>query len=169
MRQRFEAAGARRVVLEVVRVHVQRGEELRSDAIVAALGEVARVDEVAAAEVHADVHVRGDAGDAVIIQGDVEIEELVGGVRVGRVFFPAFEHLLGAEVLHGSVSTKALYVVNSVWDVQAKFGSSNCTLRSPALYRMSNSTWYAFATSAKYSSSLAYTSFGYAFPSTYRK
>lgn len=59
---------------------------------------MAAVDEVAAAEVHADVHVGGDLGDAVVVQGDVFGEEFVGGVDVQGVFFPACDHGFGAEI-----------------------------------------------------------------------
>lgn len=47
MRERREAAGARRVVLKVVCLHVQIAEELRGDAVVGAFGKVAGTDEVA--------------------------------------------------------------------------------------------------------------------------
>lgn len=102
--QRLEAAGARRVVLEVVRVDVQGLEELDGDAVVAALGEVARVYKVAAAEVDADVHVRRAGREAGVVEGDVRCQQLGGGLRVGLVLLPTVEHLFRAEVFEGGVS-----------------------------------------------------------------
>ena len=93
--QRFEAAGARGVVFEVVRVDVEVLEEFLGDAVVAAFGEVAAVDEVAAADV---VHVGGALGDAGVVEGDVRVEGLVCGFGVEGVAGPAGEHFLGAEV-----------------------------------------------------------------------
>lgn len=80
--QRLKASGSGRVVLEVVRVHVEIPEELLGDAVVAAFGEVTAVDEVAAAEVDADVHVGGAVGDAVVVESDVVVEGLVCGSGV---------------------------------------------------------------------------------------
>ena len=98
MFQRLEAAGARRVVLEVVGVDVELLEELRRDAVVAAFGEVPAADKVAAAEVHANMQVSGPLRDAAVVEVDVLIEKLVGGFGVGFVGGPAGEHLFGAEI-----------------------------------------------------------------------
>ena len=51
-----------------------------------------------AANVDTDVHVLRGVFDAVVVEGDVGLEELVGGVFVGFVFFPAVEKLVRAEV-----------------------------------------------------------------------
>jgi hypothetical protein len=91
--ERLEPTRTWGIVLEVVRVHVKRGEELRSDAIVATLREMPRVDKVATAQVYAYVHVRGNLAYAVVVQANVEIEEFVGSDGVARVFLPALEHL----------------------------------------------------------------------------
>ena len=55
--QRLEAAGTLGVVLEVESVHVQVAEELLSNDVVLALGEVTATDEVTAAQMDAGVHV----------------------------------------------------------------------------------------------------------------
>lgn len=102
--ERLEAAGARGVVFEVVGVDVEFLEELGGDTVVAALREVARADEVAAAEVDADVEVGGPLGEAVVVQLDVFLEGLVGAVLVELVFLPALEHLVGAEVCFQTLS-----------------------------------------------------------------
>ena len=51
-----------------------------------------------AANVDTDVHVLGGVFDAVVVEGDVGLEQFVGGVFVGFVFFPAVEKLIGTEV-----------------------------------------------------------------------
>jgi len=94
----LEASRAGGVVLEVVGIDVELLEELGGDTVVAALGEVARADEVAAADVDADVEVGGALGEGVVVQLDVLVEELFGGLVVQGVFLPALEHLVGAEV-----------------------------------------------------------------------
>lgn len=96
----LEAASTLGIVLKVVGVDVELLEELGGDAVIAALGEVARADKVAAADVNADVEVSGALGERVVVQLDVLVEELVGGLVVQGVFFPALEHLVGAEVCH---------------------------------------------------------------------
>lgn len=48
-------------------MHAQLLEQLRRNPIVSALAEVARVNEVTAAEMHADVHVGWDLADAVVV------------------------------------------------------------------------------------------------------
>jgi hypothetical protein len=83
------------VVFQIVGVDVQVLEELSGDGVVAAFGEVARADEVAAAEVDADVEVRGAGAEAFIVEGDVGVQE---GSGVFVVVFEAFEHFLGAEI-----------------------------------------------------------------------
>lgn len=99
--QWLEAAGAVRVVLEEVGVDVDLLEELGGDAVVAALGEVARVGKVATAQVQTDVQVGGPLGEAVVVQLDVAVKE---GVGVLVVVLEPLEHLLGAEVYNLSLS-----------------------------------------------------------------
>lgn len=99
--QGLEATGTGSVVFEVVGVHVELLEELGGDAVVATLGEVTAADEVTTADVHTDVEVGGALGQQVVVQLDVLLEHLVGGVDVQRVFLPARQHLLGAEVCVG--------------------------------------------------------------------
>lgn len=99
----LEAAGAGGIVLEVVGVDVQLLEELDGDAVVAALGEVTATDEVAAAQVDTDVHVRREVDEAVVVLLDILLEHVVGGIHVQRVFLEAVQELLGAEVWRRSV------------------------------------------------------------------
>lgn len=136
----LEAAGSLRVVLEVVGVHVELLEQLDGDAVVAALGEVAAADEVAAAQVHADVHVRWQADEAVVVQLDILLEHVVGGVHVERVLLEAVQELFRAEVYKTSVSE---YDLKDRWEqrdlLQARLGSSYWTLRQPASYRIFSS------------------------------
>lgn len=94
----LEATGTLGVVLEVVGVHVKLLEELDGDAVVATLGEVTAADEVTAAQVDTDVHILGNADEAVVVQLDVLLEQLVGSVDVQGVSLEAVEELLGAEV-----------------------------------------------------------------------
>ena len=98
MLQRLEAARPVGVVLEVERRDVEVLKELLGDDVVGALGEVAAADEVAAAEVDAGVQVRGEAGEGVVVEGDVGVEEGLYGAGVGGVGGPAVAELLGAEV-----------------------------------------------------------------------
>jgi len=98
--ERLEATGTLGVVLEVVGVHVQLLEELDGDAVVAALGEVAAANEVAAAQVHSDVHVGGQVDEAVVVQLDVLLEHGVCAVHVCGVFLEAVQELLRAEVCY---------------------------------------------------------------------
>lgn len=72
-------------------------EEFCGNAIVAAFAEVPRIYKVAAAEVDAEVQVCW-ADEAFVVEGDVAVEELVGGLGVGGVCCPAVEHLFGAKV-----------------------------------------------------------------------
>lgn len=67
----LEATSARRIILKVVCMDIHALEQLCRDSVVAAFAEMARVDEVAAAEVHADVHVGGDLRDALVVELDV--------------------------------------------------------------------------------------------------
>lgn len=94
----LEATCALGVVLEVVGVHVELLEQLDGYAVVAAFGEVAATDEVAAAQVHADVHVGWQADEAVVVQLDVLLEHVVCGVHVERVLLEAVQELFRAEV-----------------------------------------------------------------------
>jgi hypothetical protein len=94
----LEAAGALGVVLKVVSVHVELLEQLDGDAVVSALGKVAAANEIAAAQVHANVHVLGQADEAVVVQLDVLLEHVIGGVDVEGVLLEAVQELLGAEV-----------------------------------------------------------------------
>ena len=117
---------------DVVGRDVQVAEQLCGDGVVAAFGEVARADEVAAAEVHADVHVGRGAGEAVVVEGDVGVEEC-GGVFV--VVAETCEHLLRAEIYGGC---QAFWATVGAWGMrrQARFGSSIWTFRRPASYRI---------------------------------
>lgn len=102
----LEAAGALGVVLQVVGVHVQLLEQLDGDAVVTTLGEVTAADEVTAAQVDTNVHVLGETDEGVVVQLDVLLEHVVGGVDVQRVLLEASKELLRAEV--------CLYVSNAV-------------------------------------------------------
>lgn len=83
------------VVFQVISADVQLAEQFRRNPVIAALREVARADEVAAAEVHADVHVGGDVAQTVVVQLNVAVKQGVGVLAVGA---EAGEHLFGAEV-----------------------------------------------------------------------
>ena len=96
--QGLEPARALGVVLEVEGVDVEVTEEFGRDDVVGALGEVAAADEVAAAQVHARVHVGRAGGDAVVVQLDVGVEQVVDCADVVGVLFPALAELFGAEV-----------------------------------------------------------------------
>jgi hypothetical protein len=48
--------------------------------------------------VHANVHVLGQADEAVVVQLDVLLEHVIGGVDVEGVLLEAAQELLGAEV-----------------------------------------------------------------------
>lgn len=100
----LEAAGALRVVLEVVRVYIELLEQLDGDTVVAALGEVAASNEIAAAQVHADVHVRWQADETVVVQLDVLLEHVVSSVHVEGVRLEAVQELFRAEIYTTSVS-----------------------------------------------------------------
>lgn len=100
-RQEFEgleAAGALRVVLEVEGVNLEVGEELLGDDVISALCEVAATDEVAAAQMDASVEVGGKLADAVVVEGNVGVKEVVDRANVVRVLGPALTELVGAEV-----------------------------------------------------------------------
>ena len=56
------------------------------------------VDEVAAAEVHTNVHVGWAGGDAGVVEGYVGVERFFHRVRVQGVGVPAGDHLFGTEV-----------------------------------------------------------------------
>lgn len=116
--ERREAAGARRVVLEVEGVDVERGEHGLGDAVVGAFAEVLGAEVVAAAEVDAQVHVLGSldgsksavwaargAGvtdfKAGVVEAHVGAELFVGALEVFRVGGPAGEHGFRAEVCGG--------------------------------------------------------------------
>jgi hypothetical protein len=73
-------------------------EELGCYALVRALGEVAAANEVTAAGMKADVHVRWAFGDAGVVQLGVRGEQFVGCVLVGLVLLPAGEHGFRAKV-----------------------------------------------------------------------
>lgn len=94
----LETTGTLGVVLQVIGVHVQLLEQLDGDAVIATLGEVTATDEVAAAQMHANVHVRRQADEAVVVQLDVLLEQVVGAVDVERVLLEAVQELLRAEV-----------------------------------------------------------------------
>ena len=102
----LEATGTLGVVLQVVGVHVQLLEQLDGNAVIATLGEVTAADEVSAAQVDSYVHVLGETDEGVVVQLDVLLEHVVGGVYVQRVLLEAVEELLRAEV--------CLYVSNLV-------------------------------------------------------
>jgi hypothetical protein len=48
--------------------------------------------------VDADVHVGRRLTDAVVVEGDIFVKQLVDRTGVERVLFPAGDHLFGAEV-----------------------------------------------------------------------
>lgn len=75
-------------------------EHLLCDVIVCALAEVARAHVISSAQVDAEMHV-GRALEAGVVELDVGIEHLVGGLVVALVGCPALEHGLGAEVYVG--------------------------------------------------------------------
>ena len=58
---------------------------------------MARAHVVSSAQVDAEVHVRRTL-EAGIVELDVGVEHLVGGLVVALVSFPTLEHGLGAEV-----------------------------------------------------------------------
>lgn len=93
-----EGAGARGVVFEVERVHVEFAEEGLRDDVVASFGEVTGIDKVPAADMQTDVQVLGRCRDARVVEIDIGVEEVVGGVDVGGIGFPAVEELGAAEV-----------------------------------------------------------------------
>ena len=63
------------------------------------------VDEVAATDMQANVHVCRAFRDAVVVKFDVSIQHLVSGFGVQMVFLPAREHLFRTEVCDGESDT----------------------------------------------------------------
>ena len=55
-------------------------------------------DEVPPTQMHADVHIGGDFRDAVVVQVDVGVKEVVDGADVGGVFGEAGAEFGGAEI-----------------------------------------------------------------------
>lgn len=94
----LEATGALGVILQVIGVDVELLEQLDGDAVVSTLGEVAAADEVAAAQVHANVHVLGQTDETVVVLLDVLLEHVVGAVHVERILLEAAQELLRAEI-----------------------------------------------------------------------
>ena len=93
MRQRLEAARTRRVELQIERVHVFMGEQIRRHRVVAALERVGGVV-VAAAHVGVDHEVFGRALDGGIVQRHAELAHLldINGLHA------RFRHEIGVAV-----------------------------------------------------------------------
>ena len=107
--QGLEATGTLGIVLQIVGVHVQLLEKLDGNSIITTLGEVTAADEVTAAKVNSDVHILGETDEGVVVQLDVLLEHVVGGVDVQRVLLEAGKELLRAEVCFNIMSNLVLF------------------------------------------------------------
>jgi len=94
----LESARSLGVVLEVESVDLELGEEGLGDDVVGALGKVPPTDEVSATEVNAGVEVGGQLANAVIVQVDVGVEEVVDSANVVTVLGEALAETVGAKV-----------------------------------------------------------------------
>ena len=69
--ERLEPSCARSVVFEIVCVDVEILEEFGRDNVISAFGEMSPVDEIAAAEMDAHVHVCGAMAQTIVVELDV--------------------------------------------------------------------------------------------------
>ena len=97
LRQEFEgleATGPLGVVLKIECLDVEVLKELLSDDVVSSLGKVAASDEVSATQVNARMQVLWETGQAVIVECDVGVEEVLHRTDIVRVRRPAVAELL---------------------------------------------------------------------------
>lgn len=78
----LEATSTGSVVLKVVSINIQLLEELDGNTVIATLRKVTAVDEVTTAQVDTNVEVSGALSQAVIVQLDVLVEQVIGRVLV---------------------------------------------------------------------------------------